>query len=66
MATCKQQLYDQLYLATLNTNFQLNLIKIKAINEHDQYTVDYTDSQKVDMKILKELCNGQRSKYEGN
>jgi hypothetical protein len=64
--SCNQKLYDQLWLTALTTNFQMNLIKVKAINEHDQYTVDYTDDQKVDTKMLKVLCNGQRSKYETN
>lgn len=63
---CNQQIFDQLYLQVKTINFGIEIEKLDRMNKHFQYDVEYEEPVPVNFNIIRDLCGGQKSKYEKN
>lgn len=63
--TCNQAIFDQFYEQVHMYNAGLAAEKLYRMNEYFQQGITYVEPTKANFELIRRLCNGQKSTYEG-
>lgn len=63
-ADCDRHIYDQMYMAVVKANLDLDIERLHRMNEHFQKQVEFVEPERASFDLLRRLCHNQLTSYE--